>query len=325
MELPDWVVDEVPARARGGVPLLLVVKLFRHGSPVVDPGTGGRRSYWCGQLPRLTGASKRALDAAVEELVRLGVLRVHEPLRAGSARGYSVGFDAPAWGVVPGPCGPVRGVVPVVEGGAEIAPRNRGVQKLHGAENATPSNLGGAENADPRESRAHANGGGGDLDPLTDRVGHGIHHHHSSGESREQILRTLRELEVDSPAALLASHGPSRVLGALGELSGEMRRGEVRNPAGWLVKALVDRGRVFEEPAGPVEFSRPVAVDAFEAEKAKYLGGPLGHLVRWKTSSAAEAGAARRVEQVAEAVVVQPTSSANLDGPGAAPSRRVAE
>lgn len=30
----------------------------------------------------------------------------------------------------------------------------------------------------------------------------------------------------------------------------------------------------------------------------------------------AEAGAARRVEQVAEAVVVQPTSSANLDGPG---------
>lgn len=255
MELPDWVVDEVPARARGGVPLLLVAKLFRHGSPVVDPGTGGRRAYWCGQLPRLTGASKRALDAAVEELVSLGVLRVHEPLRAGSARGYSVGFDAPAWGVVPGPCGPVRGVVPVVEGGAEIAPHNR----EGGAENADPSNLRGAENADPREPRAHANGGGGDQDPLTDRVGQGNHHHHPSGESREQILRTLRELGVDSPAALLASHGPSRVLGALGELAGEMRRGRVWNPAGWLVSALVDRGRVFEAAGVGVleEVSRP--------------------------------------------------------------------
>ncbi len=305
-ELPDWVVDELPARARGGVPLLLVVKLFRHGSPVVDPGTGGRRSYWCGQLPRLTGASKRALDAAVEELVSLGVIRVHEPLRAGSARGYSVGFDAPAWGVVPGPCGPVRGVVPVVAGGAEIATLNR----EGGAENATHQIQGGAKNADPSESRAHANGGGGDLDPLTEPVGVGIHHHHSSGESREQILRTLRELGVDSPAALLASHGPSRVLGALGELSGEMRRGEVRNPAGWLVSALVDRERVFEEPSGPIEVPRPV--DAFEAQKAKYLGWWRDRGLLSKTSSAAEAGVARRVEQVAEAVVVQPTSSANL-------------
>lgn len=72
MELPDWVVDEAPARTRGGVPLLLVVKLFRHGSAVADPETGGRRAYWSGQLARLTGASKRALDAAVAELVAAG-------------------------------------------------------------------------------------------------------------------------------------------------------------------------------------------------------------------------------------------------------------
>lgn len=74
-------------------------------------------------------------------------------------------------------------------------------------------------------------------------------HHHPSGKAREQILHTLRGLGVDSPGALLATHGPVRVLGALGELANELRRGDVRNPAGWLVAALADRERVFE-PAG---------------------------------------------------------------------------
>ncbi|PWB44184.1 MAG: hypothetical protein C3F10_09510 [Dehalococcoidia bacterium] len=234
--LPDWVVDELPARSRGGVPLLLALKLFRHGTPVVDPETGARRAYWCGQLPRLTGASKRALDAAVAELVSLGVLRVHEPPRAGAARGYSAGYEPPAWGVVPGPGGPGRGVVPALEGGAESA---------------TPQVHGGAETAAPSESRAHANGGGGDPDLLPDPEGMEIHHH-PSGDSREQILRALRELGVDSPGALLASHGPVRVLGALGELSAELRRGGVRNPAGWLVAALSDRERVFEQAGADV-------------------------------------------------------------------------
>ena len=31
--------------------------------------------------------------------------------------------------------------------------------------------------------------------------------------------------------------------------------------------------------------SRPVAMDAFEAEKAKWLGGALGHVVRWRDAS----------------------------------------
>lgn len=290
MELPDWVVDEVPARARGGVPLLLVVRLFRHGSPLVDPETGGRRMYWRGQLARLTGASKRALDGAVEELVSLGALRVHEPLRAGAARGYSVGFDAPSWGVVPGPGCPGRGVVPAVAGGAEIAPHSReGVAK-----NADPSNLRGAKNATPSELRAYANGGGGDPDPFPGEVGSEIHHHHPSGDPREQILRTLRELGVDSPGALLASHGPERVLGALGELAGEQRRGRVWNPAGWLVSALVDRGRVFEacgaEVLGELVRGDAAPVDAFEAERARFLGGALGHLVRWRLEPAEEVG-----------------------------------
>lgn len=300
MELPDWVVDEVPARARGGVPLLLVAKLFRHGSPLVDPETGGRRMYWRGQLARLTGASKRALDGAVEELVALGALRVHEPLRAGAARGYSVGFDAPSWGVVPGPGCPGRGVVPVVAGGAESAPLNReggaenaGVQKMHGAKNADPSNLRGAENAHPREPRAYANGGGGDLDPIPGPVGVEIHHH-PSGDPREQILRTLRGLGVDSPGAVLASHGPDRLLGALGELAAEMRRGRVWNPAGWLVSALVDRGRVFEacgaEVLDEVAGGHPAPLDAFEAERERYLGGALGHLVRWRLEPSGEVG-----------------------------------
>ena len=244
--LPDWVVDELPARSRGGVPLLLALKLFRHGTPVVDPETGARRAYWCGKLPRLTGASKRALDAAVAELVSLGALRVHEPPRAGAARGYSAGYEPPAWGVVPGPGGPGRGVVPALEGDAETA---------------TPQIQGGAEIAAPSESRAHVHGGGGDPDPLPDQEGMEIHHH-PSGESREQILRTLRELGVDSPGALLASHGPVRVLGALNELAAELRRGGVRNPAGWLVAALVDRERVFEQARAGVlaDLQRPAEV-----------------------------------------------------------------
>lgn len=296
MELPDWVVDEVPSRTRGGVPLLLLVKLFRHGTRVVDPETGGRRAYWNGQLARLTGASKRALDGAVDELVALGVLRVHEPRRHGAARGYSVGYDAPSWGVVPGPGGPGRGVVPVVEWGAENAPSSRN----GGAKNATPQIRGdapqirggatqirgGAKTAHPRESRAHANGGG-DPDHLPDQWGDGSHHH-PSGETREQILRTLRTLGVDSPGAVLATHGPERVLGALGELAREMGRGPgaVRNPAGWLVAALADRRRVFEEsgPAvlGAVVSAQTGPVDAFEEVRARYLGGSLAHVVRWR-------------------------------------------
>lgn len=256
--LPDWVVDELPARSRGGVPLLLALKLFRHGTPVVDPETGARRAYWSGKLPRLTGASKRALDAAVAELVALGVLRIHEPPRPGAARGYSASYEPPAWGVVPGPGGPGRGVVPAAEGGAEIA---------------TPQIPGGAAIATPSESRAYANGGGEDPDPLPGKEGMEIHHH-PSGESREQILRTLRELGVDSPGALLASHGPVRVLGALGELAGELHRGQVRNPAGWLVAALMNRERVFEQASLDV-LEEVTAVDqGFEARKRQY-GGPL--------------------------------------------------
>ena len=247
--LPDWVVDELPARARGGVPLLLVLKLFRHGTPVVDPETGARRAYWSGKLPGLTGASKRALDAAVAELVALGVLRTHEPPRPGAARGYTAGYETPAWGVIPGPGGPGRGVVSAAG---------------RGAENATIQVHAGAETATPSESRAYANGGGGDPDPLPRQGEKEIHHHHqqSSGESREQILRALRQLGVDSPGALVASHGPVRVLGALGELATELRRGGVRNPAGWLVAALVDRERVFEQAGVEVleDLQRPAEV-----------------------------------------------------------------
>jgi len=47
-------------------------------------------------------------------------------------------------------------------------------------------------------------------------------------------------------------YGPVRVLGALGELSAELRRGGVRNPAGWLVAALSDRERVFEQAGADV-------------------------------------------------------------------------
>lgn len=42
---------------------------------------------------------------------------------------------------------------------------------------------------------------------------------------------------------------------------------------------------VLEDVAAPA-----APVDPWEAEKAKWLGGSLGHVVRWKTSSAAEAG-----------------------------------
>lgn len=262
--LPDWVVDELPARTRGGVPLLLALRLFRHGTPVFDPATGERRAYWSGQLTRLTGASKRALDAAVAELVALGVLRVHESPRANTARGYSVGFGAPAWGVVPGPGGPGRGVVPASAGGAE---------------GATPQVRGGAEIAAHGQSRAHANGGGdADPDPLPGPVSNVIdHHHHPSREAREQILRTLHELGVDSPAGLLATHGPVRVLGALGELAVEMRRCLVRNPAGWLVTALKDRERLFA-PANEQVLEDVLSVDqGFEETKRKYAG-PLQRL-----------------------------------------------
>jgi hypothetical protein len=265
MEIPDWVIDELPSRTRGGVPLLLAVKLFRHGSAVVDPETGGRRVYWCGQLPRLTGASKRALDGAVDELVALGVLRVHEPPRSGAPRGYSAGFDAPSWGVMPGPCGPGRGVVPAAEGGSAPAPAAR----ERGAKHATPQIQRDAKTAGPADSRAQANGGG-DPDLLSGPVGMKIHHHHPSRELREQIVRTLGELGVDAGAALLATHGPVRVLGALGELANELRRGGVRNPAGWLVAALVDRERVFEQAAPgvldmvvlPAELKRRWGLDA---------------------------------------------------------------
>lgn len=267
MELPDWVADEVPARTRGGVPLLLVLKLFRHGSAVVDPETGGRRTYWNGQPARLTGASKRALDGAIDELVALGVLRVHIPARPGTTRGYSIGFDVPAWGVVPGPRGPGRGVEPADDVGPNHAPGSL----AGGARSSSPQIQEGAGRAGPGESRAHVHGGGGDPDLLPARGENEIHHH-PSGELRERILRTLRGLQVDSPGALLASHGPVRVLGAIGELSLELHRGGVRNPAGWLVAALLDRDRIFA-PAGEDVLDDVLLMDQeFEERRRKYAG-----------------------------------------------------
>jgi hypothetical protein len=102
--------------------------------------------------------------------------------------------------------------------------------------------------------------------------------------SREHILRTLRELGVDAPGALLATHGPVRVCGALGELANELRRGGVRNPAGWLVSALVDRERVFanagvevlELVVVPEQLRRRWGLDAAYPdwrERAAALGG----------------------------------------------------
>ncbi len=282
--LPDWVADELPARTRGGVPLLLALRLFRHGTPVFDPETGERRAYWSGQLTRLTGASKRALDGAVAELVALGVLRIHEPPRANTARGYSIGFGAPAWVVVPGAGGPGRGVVPASQGGAETA---------------TPQVAGGAKFAAPGESRAHANGAGDEdpdlfLEPVSKAIDH---HHHPSREAREQILRALHQLNVDSPGGLLATHGPVRVLGAIGELAAEMRRCQVRNPAGWLVTALKDRERLFAPPDPAVldeVLTLAAPPDAFEQEKRRWLGGALGHVVRWRLEEPGAGGDAPR-------------------------------
>ena len=91
---------------------------------------------------------------------------------------------------------------------------------------------------------------------------------------RERILRTLRGLQVDSPGALLASHGPVRVLGAIGELSLELHRGGVRNPAGWLVAALLDRDRIFA-PAGEDVLDDVLLMDQEFEERWRKYAGPL--------------------------------------------------
>jgi hypothetical protein len=103
MDLPDWVVDDVLPHRRHAA-AMLVICLFRHGSPRVIEGE--RRVYLA--LPRgghgtgpqtLAGrahVSKRALDAAIDELMETGLLIDHQATRWGVAGGLSFPVDRPA-------------------------------------------------------------------------------------------------------------------------------------------------------------------------------------------------------------------------------------
>lgn len=241
MELPDWVADEIPARLKGGTGFLVMVKLFRHGRPQVD-NQGRRRVYWAGNLGKLTLASRGALDPAVRQLMALGALRVHEPLRASSPRGYSVPVDVPGWGVVPAFVG------------AGVSEKDT-YEAWGVSEKSTPCESTVSEKDTPREFRAQANGGGGEY-LSSSRTPSGVfpdqdlHHHHSPGIPREAILSTLAAMEFNGAGGFLATHGPMRVGGALLELWGEIEQGEyVHSFPGWLRSAVQDRDRAFEQPA----------------------------------------------------------------------------
>lgn len=258
MEVPDWVWDELRPRTTGSAGLAVAMAILRHGTRSREgaPGYGAGHTRvqvkaTMQQLAKMAGVSTRTAEGAVGDLVRLCYIRVVEAESRGMPRVFELsrpGAGAEERLEQAGAEGN--------EGSAEFSHGDYPPLGEHAEIAGESSNECGrraisACRAD--SSRAGANGGecgdGGGGDPLTESRGEGVGISTSNTNPipREQILRALRTIGVDSISALEARHGLPKIAGALRVLHKKMVETDIENPAGFLV-SILGKWPTFDEP-----------------------------------------------------------------------------
>lgn len=225
IQIPEWVIDEVlPYRRHAAT--MLIIAMYRYGSPLVDPETGARLvsvRMPRRQLAKLARLSERSLDRAITDLVALGELTQHVSPLENSAATLTWPVD--------------HARVPISRAAKLSA---RGAAKLAAPIVSTvPPNL------------PPLVGGGGGPDPDTDPdQGSEIPDPTTTTRARA-IARDLAVLTITEPEDWIARFGIDAVADQLDALEaqhpfgwriedwhGKLRAAGIRNPAGLLWKRL---------------------------------------------------------------------------------------
>lgn len=251
MDVPEWVWDELRPRTRGTAGLLVALAIFRYGGGAraeAFPNEGiahrARVNATMRQLAGMAGVSPRAAEGGVKELVELGFLEASRPQKPGAPRSFYLAYQRPDHdsGAHYSPAAmerPADFADRTTEGEKEHAKFARG--KADGPDRC-------AESAhSPDSSRVRANCGGDDSSQIRDRRGKMISTSNSLPVPREQILRALRAIGVDSLSSLEAKYRMDNIFGALRVLHRTMAETDIENPAGYLVRTL-EKWPVFDVP-----------------------------------------------------------------------------
>ncbi|MCC6959423.1 MAG: hypothetical protein IT301_06210 [Dehalococcoidia bacterium] len=170
------------------------------------------------QLASMSGTSTRSIDEAVKELQQQSYLVASEALKRSAARSWSIAYDHPLH--------PRRATV----AHQNVKSADPCATVAHHSDSSRAQAIGGGDELTHQSNNPDA------VDPPPPSF---------SQVPREKLLRTLRSLDVQRPATVLASFGNAKVLGALAMLHEEMLATDVRNPGGYLV-AILRRWPEFE-------------------------------------------------------------------------------
>lgn len=247
MDIPEWVAEYVLERA-SLVEGRLLLALFLHGKPVVG-GDGARRLYWKASnddLLRGAKCSRQGMIDARRALEQDGVLTVHKSSRHKTPSAISAPVERPEWGLIDEEDSAAWGLT--------IRPHTESVDASRGLTIRPQS----------RFKSAHH-----DDDPSTPTLSGEI----SGSSSSSPILGELAEIGVTNPEAMVKRFGEQHCRQALDQFRA-IDAGSVRNPAG-LLHHLASTPTT---PYGAVQTSE----DPLEAAKKRFLGGRLGHIVRYR-------------------------------------------
>lgn len=248
MEVPTWAYDEVLAFLKP-TELKVALALYRHGSPQVSR-EGTRRAYWRGSKDKLAATArvtKRALDAALGELIECGIVIEHNVSKANGGVAFSALYDH--------------------EGGAKFAP------PLANEAEAKPPKM-GAKFAPPFRFKNAHHGGVKDPDPDPEKdlvntimVDRGAKF--APPSEADELVERMWRAGVNDPERWFDEFARDDVAAAfdLAESDPAVRS------VGAFARYLLRQGYEAPEP-------EPEPFDPFEARHRKFLGGSLGKFIR---------------------------------------------
>lgn len=261
VSIPEWVIDRVLPHRRQAC-WALVAALFRFGTERVIAGElrvylalpkGKDGAHGSMTLMGRTWLSRSTLFRAMDELEALGLLVRHAANRVDAADGLSFPVLEPAaWGVK---------MTPTLES--------------EGSQNDTPTRA----RIDPMDP---IHGGGDQKTTLIDRIDQDP----TTTIRARALADELAELGFADGEAMVARHGEDAVAAALERLeasapavglergwtAGRLRQAGIRNAPG-LVTAWL------REPT-PASVRRHEDGDPIAAQRQRFLGGPIGWVVR---------------------------------------------